>query len=102
MAVRYEVTLEVPEAERDAVERYMRGKHVAEVLATGCFTGARLDRWEGGFRTTYEAASDADLARYLEQHAARLRDDFATHLPAGLGVSRRVFHPLQEWPRDSS
>lgn len=96
----YEVTA-VPEAQvREAYERYMRTKHVADVLASGCFTGARIAvTQEGLYRTTYIAATRTDLDRYLDQHAARLRADFAAHFPSGVTLSREILDVLEEWPR---
>jgi hypothetical protein len=35
--------------------------------------------------------------RYLARHAPRLRDDFASHFPQGVTVSREVWQTLQRW-----
>lgn len=94
----YEVTARPEPQVRDAYERYMRAKHVADVLATGCFTGARFAGTpEGLYRTTYVAASREDLERYLATHAQRLRDDFASHFPSGVALSREILDVHQEW-----
>jgi hypothetical protein len=95
----YEVTAEPREEIREAYERYMRDKHVDDVLATGCFTGARFCvTQEGRYRASYIAASRDELDRYLETHATRLREDFATHFPDGIALSREVFEVLRAWP----
>lgn len=94
----YEVTARPEPGVRAAYESYMREKHVADVLATRCFTGARFARSaEGLYRTTYIAATRDDLDRYLEAHAQRLRADFATHFPKGIVLSREVLEVLHEW-----
>lgn len=94
----YEVTARPEPGVRAAYESYMRQKHVADVLATGCFTGARLaGSADGLYRTTYIAATREDLDRYLDGHAQRLRDDFSAHFPAGIALSREVLEVLREW-----
>lgn len=95
----YEVTA-VPEPEvREAYEQYMRAKHVDDVLASGCFIGARIAVTDDGlYRTTYVAATRGDLDRYLADHAPRLRNDFAEHIPSGVQVSREILDVIQEWP----
>jgi hypothetical protein len=76
----------------------MRQVHVPELLATGCFRAAALTRSAPGrYRVRYEAASEADLNRYLGTHAARLREAFAAHFPEGITVSREVWTALQSW-----
>lgn len=95
----YEVTA-IPDADtREAYEQYMRTKHVDDVLASGCFVAARIAVTdEGLYRTTYVAATRADLDRYLAEHAPRLRADFAEHIPRGVKVSREILEVLEEWP----
>ena len=95
----YEVTA-IPEPDvREVYEHYMRTKHVADVLASGCFVSARIGvTGEGLYRTTYVAATRGDLERYLADHAPRLRADFAEHIPRGVQLSREILEVLQEWP----
>ena len=96
----YEVVVEtVPEA-AERFELYMRGKHIPEILATGCFTDIRLQRADGGrFRTSYAAATRADIERYLTGHAAAFRADFASHFPEGVSVAREVWSDREIWRR---
>jgi len=97
--IRYEVRLEVDPAHAAAIESYMRDEHIAEVLATGCFIGARFERAESGaFRTTYVAATPGDLDRYMADHATRLRADFLTRFPDGVTPTRELWTEIQEWP----
>lgn len=96
--VTYEVTTVVESHLVEAYERYMREVHVPDLLATGCFQGAALTRSTSGrYRVRYEAPSQADLDRYLATHAARLREDFASHFPEGVTVSREVWIGIQAW-----
>lgn len=95
----YEVRAEVPVDLAQRYERWMREEHIPAVLATGCFTGARLERTgEHTFRTRYAAATLADLDRYLSRHTATLREAFAREFPAGITVAREVWTEAQAWP----
>lgn len=94
----YEVTV-APESDlRSAFETYMRETHIDEVLATGCFVAAQfVSASSGSYATRYTASTQEDLDRYLEQHAQRLRADFAAHFPTGVTVTREVWEILEEW-----
>lgn len=89
----YEVTIELEDLSlADALEAYMRGKHVAEVVATGCFLDGRFEQSAPGvYRSRYTVASQEDLDRYLADHAPRLRADFQEHFPSGVRLSRAVW-----------
>ena len=96
--VLYEVTATPSPELRDVYERYMRETHIRDVLATGCFTGADFAvASSGSFRTSYIAARQEELDRYLDQHAQRLRADFASHFPAGITLSREVWTVVEGW-----
>jgi hypothetical protein len=96
--VTYEVTTTLDPGIIEAYERYMRETHIPDLLATGCFQGAVFTRSEPGrYRIRYQAASEADLERYLSAHAARLREDFTSHFPKGVTVSREVWVTIQSW-----
>lgn len=98
--VAYEVRVTLDPLRGEAFERWMLDHHVAHVLATGCFLGASFERVApGDYRTRYEAASAADLARYLAGHAAALRGDFAERFGEGAVVSRETWTTLGTWPR---
>lgn len=92
----YEVTIQLDDLSlADALERYMRDKHLAEVFATGCFLDAHFETSERGvYRSRYTVASQGDLDRYVRDSAPRLRADFVEHFPAGLRVSRAVWTKL--------
>jgi hypothetical protein len=94
----YEVTADVEEGLVSRYERYMREKHIPEVLATGCFQAALFARSAGGrYRTSYVARTQADLDRYLETHTAALRADFEAHFPEGISLSREVWATVERW-----
>ena len=94
--VRYEVTADVtPELVGRYIE-YMRAKHAPEISATGCFVSIALDQASATrFRSRYEARSRADVDRYLAEHTARFRADFAAHFPVGVTLSREIWEEIE-------
>lgn len=90
--ISYEVTVAVDPALEARFDDYMTKTHIPEVMATGCFLAARYYSEGDRRRTVYEAADQETLDRYLTVEAARLRDDFAAHFPAGVTVSRETWH----------
>lgn len=92
----YEVTIQLEDASlAEALERYMLETHVGEVFQTGCFLEARFERSDPGiYRSRYTVASQAELDRYLSEHAPRLRNDFLEHFPAGMRITRAVWSEL--------
>jgi hypothetical protein len=96
--IAYEVTADVESRLATAYERYMRAKHIPEVFATGCFHHAVFARSSPGrYRTSYVARTQADLDRYLQQHTAAMRADFAAHFPQGVSLSREVWVTVERW-----
>jgi hypothetical protein len=94
----YEVTAHPDEPSRSAYETFMRQTHIPDVFATGCFVAAHFEEATGGhFRTTYVAADQEQLDRYLAQYAPRMRADFAEHFPSGVSLSREVWRVLENW-----
>ena len=94
--IAYEVTAEVEAAIAPGYEHYMRTRHLADLLATGKFVAAELLKsGVGRFRQRYLAQSPADLDDYLNDHAPRLRDDFAKHFPTGVTISREVWQLVE-------
>jgi hypothetical protein len=101
--VAYEVTLEVEPELADAVCRELIEHHIPAILATGCFRAIRLERAENGrIRTRYEAATRADLDRYLAEHTARFRAEFMSRFPTGVRPTRGFWHEVEAWDRDSA
>lgn len=94
----YEVTLQVDPALAGAVEDHMRREHIPDMFATGCFHRIRFDLASPArFRTSYEARTESDLKRYLQEHAPGLRADFQAHFPTGVTLTRETWTPLESW-----
>jgi hypothetical protein len=107
----YEVTLVVEPSVADGVERYLRGKHIPEILATGAFAAIRLERADGGvpgaaggaagpgarLRTRYEARTREEVEAYLRDHSPAFRADFATWFPTGVAAERAVWWEVESW-----
>jgi Domain of unknown function (DUF4286) len=94
----YEVTTDVAPDRITAYEAYMRDRHIPDVLATGCFLRATIERsMPGRYRIRYVCRTMDILDDYLAHHAEQFRDDFASHLGASVQVSREVWSELQHW-----
>jgi hypothetical protein len=96
--VTYEITATVAPRLADEYERYMRERHVPDLLATGCFVGAALTRsTPGRYRIRYEAPDQTTLDRYLAEHAPRLRAHALERFPDGVELSREVWTAVEVW-----
>jgi hypothetical protein len=78
----YNVTINIHESVHDQWMRWMQEKHIAEVLATGKFTSARLvkvlvEEEMGGttYSIQYTTDSKETLERYYQEDAPRLREE---------------------------
>jgi 3-hydroxyisobutyrate dehydrogenase len=95
----YEVTARVDDALAYDYERFMIETHMPDVVRTGCFLHARLDQGgEGQYRTAYQAASQAEVDRYLADYAPAMREHMAARFPTGVTLSRRVWAERTQWP----
>ncbi|MFI5236001.1 MAG: DUF4286 family protein [Gemmatimonadales bacterium] len=98
--IRYEVTLDVEPQLAAGLEDYMRGKHIPEILATGCFEEIRFERaGEGRFRTSYFALTAADLDRYMAQHTGGFRASLISYFPRGVNAVRETWTELESWKK---
>jgi hypothetical protein len=94
----YEVILQVQPAIAAKVADHMRREHIPAIFATGCFQRIRFCRASAGlFRTSYEAVSQANLDRYLRDHAPGFRADFQDRLPTGVTVTRETWVEQERW-----
>lgn len=91
-AICYEVQAVVDVELASAWEHYMLSEHIPDVLLSGCFIEARLDRGERGhFRVRYRCADQATLERYLAEHAPMLRAEAVRRFPEGVQLDRSVW-----------
>jgi hypothetical protein len=94
----YEVTLQVEPTLVAKVEEYMSRRHIPQIFATGCFRRIRFDGASPArFRTCYQAESQADLDRYLREHAPRLRAEFQADFPTGVTLTRETWTERAMW-----
>ncbi|MCX8019740.1 MAG: DUF4286 family protein [Chitinophagaceae bacterium] len=77
----YNVTVKVNRSVADSWYLWLKQEHVPEMLATGCFTGARIMRLlEAGpaddptWAIQYQAPDKQHLDRYLNQFADNMRN----------------------------
>jgi hypothetical protein len=90
--VTYQVDAIVETSVVERYEKYMKDRHIRDVLASGCFVDATLERADvGKYRIRYRAASQQDLDRYLRDHTVALRRHFAENFPTGVQLSREVW-----------
>jgi hypothetical protein len=94
----YEITAVVDIELIEKYEKYMRGQHIPDLLATGYFRGAKfISSPKNRYRILYEAHNQESLNQYLESDATRLRADFLAHFPAGIELSREIWHVVEHW-----
>jgi hypothetical protein len=97
-SILYEVTLQAEPTLADAVEAHMRRNHIPGILQTGCFERIRFDEASPGrLRTSYQARSEADLERYLQEHAPAFRAEFQAAFPEGVTLTREIWRSREHW-----
>lgn len=97
-AVTYEITASVRDDLTDAYERYMRERHIPDVVRAGRFARASFSRSAPGrYRIRYEALGRAELNEYLATHARDLRAHFTETFPEGVELSREEWTILEIW-----
>jgi hypothetical protein len=94
----YEITATVRPDLCEQYERYMRERHIPDLLGTGAFVAASFSRSAAGrYRIRYEARSREQLDSYLAEHAPRLRQHFTDTFPAGIELSREEWTVVESW-----
>lgn len=97
----YEITAKVQKSFVVKFEKFMREKHIPDLLATEHFIGAEMARFlENGYRIRYEAVDKTSLDEYFNNDAKRLRDEFLVEFPEGIEVSREILGVLQSWRKN--
>ena len=94
----YEITAIVREDLVEEYEKFMRERHIPDLLETGFFGVAFFTRsGENRYRVQYHAHSQTALDEYLKTKAEFLRNDFLKHFGEGVEVSRENWEILQSW-----
>lgn len=97
----YEVRVQADPQIAARFAEHMRAEHIPGILSTGCFTAVHFEHLAPGvYRTRYVADSQVDLDRYLNDHAPAWRADLAARFPAGITLSRDVWHHVESWTRN--
>ena len=78
--ISYEVTLQAQPRLATSVEQFMIESHIPEI-----------------FRTAYQASTQADLDRYVQDHAPRFRAEFLEHFPDGVNITRETWVQREVW-----
>jgi Domain of unknown function (DUF4286) len=94
----YEITA-IVQAELIALyEKYMQDVHIPDLMATGHFSGAVFSRSTSGrYRIQYQAHNQNALTEYLKNEAPRLREEFHSHFPTGVTLTRENWEVLQTY-----
>ena len=94
----YEITAVVQAEFVEEYEKYMRERHIPDVLATGYFREAYFtSSAENRYRIQYHSHDQKALDEYLENDAEHLRADFLAHFPEGVELSREAWDVLEVW-----
>jgi hypothetical protein len=97
----YEITALVRPDLCDAYERYMRERHIPDLMQTGAFAAASFNRSAAGrYRIRYEAKTRQALDTYLAEQAPRLRQHFTDTFPEGIELSREEWTVVESWPQE--
>jgi hypothetical protein len=96
--ISYEVTLQATPELSATVEQFMAESHIPEIFASGCFREIRFSLASAArFRTAYQASTQADLDRYLQDHAPRFRAEFLKRFPDGVNITRETWVQRRMW-----
>ncbi len=96
--ISYEVTLQVEPGLALSVEEFMTQSHIPDIYSTGCFRRISFSRASPTrFRTAYQADSQADLDRYLRDHAPKLRAEFQARFGSGITITRETWMQKEVW-----
>jgi hypothetical protein len=96
--ISYEVTLQAQPRLATTVEQFMVESHIPQIFSTGCFREIRFS-WAspGRFRTAYQANTQTDLDRYVQDHAPRFRAEFLERFPEGVNITRETWVQRELW-----
>jgi len=98
----YNVTTKVHHSIESSWLAWLKEEHIPDILSTGCFTDARIlklleiDDSEGPtYAVQYSAESKALYNRYIEKHAATLRQKSFDKWGDGFIAFRSVMQVVQ-------
>ncbi|MFN5415480.1 MAG: DUF4286 family protein [Flavobacteriia bacterium] len=99
----YNVTISIdPQIQEDWMD-WMRKEHIPEVLATQCFTEARLSRIqgeeEGGvtFSVMYFSPSEDLYTKYKAEHAPLLQQKHTEKYAGKFAAFRTILNVIEEF-----
>jgi hypothetical protein len=96
--ISYEVILQTQPQLAARVEQFMTETHIPQIFVTGCFREIRFSQASAGrFRTAYHAITQADLDRYVQDHAPRFRAEFQERFPKGVNITRETWVQREVW-----
>ena len=98
MAQIYEVTAVVDEGRATEFEKYMIDEHIPDVLATGCLAAAFFAKDDKSYIFGYHVNTPEDMQRYLDNYAAKLRDDVVQRFGDSVKTSRRMLDIVKLFP----
>lgn len=99
----YNVTLSIDQSVEQDWLSWMRDKHIADVLQTGCFLECRLSRINGEedggctYSVMYLAADQATFDRYQTQFAPELQKETATRFQGKFAAFRTTLNLIEEF-----
>ena len=87
----YEITAKVQDELVEKFERFMKEKHIPDLVKTGKFeSGDIIKLSPGQYQISYVTKSRKLLDVYLREDADELRKDFIKHFPTGVELSRKI------------
>ncbi|MDX1444711.1 DUF4286 family protein [Lishizhenia sp.] len=101
----YNVTVSLDVAVENAWLKWMREKHINDVLDTGCFIEARLSRVngeeEGGvtYAITYFSPSVDLYNQYQDEHAPVLQQEHTELFAGKFAAFRTILNVIEEFKR---
>ncbi len=100
----YNVTIKInPDVEKEWLE-WMKANHIPEVLETGCFVDAKIQKLLGyddeegrTYAIQYRARTMQDIDRYQEKYAAPLQKDHTERYKDQFVAFRTLLEEIQDF-----
>jgi hypothetical protein len=96
----YNVTVTIEDSIHDEWLRWMKGKHIPDVLGTGCFVENRICRLitqetEITYAIQYTFHKMEDLTTYQQEHAPRLQKELSEKFKDQYAVFRSILEIIE-------